>query len=231
MTIRYHTDLIQGSDEWLAARCGLLTASEIKLILTPTLKAGSNEKERAHLYELMAQRITGYVEPVYISADMLRGQDDEIQARALYAEHYAPVQEMGFVTNDKWGFIIGYSPDGLIGDDGLMECKSRRQKYQIETIVEAVPNLAIPAEYMLQVQTGLMVTERNWCDFVSYSGGLHMVTMRVYPDRVVQNAIIIAASGFEERIAKKMATYRAVLSSQARLIPTERKVEQEMYLT
>jgi hypothetical protein len=85
----YHAELIQGSEEWLQARCGLLTASEMKLIVTPTLKAASNDKERAHLYELLAQRISGYVEPSYISDDMLRGMDDEAEARRIYAESFA----------------------------------------------------------------------------------------------------------------------------------------------
>ena len=56
--ITYHNDLIQGSDEWHAARCGLLTASEVKLILTPTLKIAANDKTRAHVWELLAQRLT-----------------------------------------------------------------------------------------------------------------------------------------------------------------------------
>jgi len=70
--ITYYPELIQGSEEWHALRCGLLTASEMKLIITPTLKVASNEKERAHLYELLAQRITKYVVPTYVSDDMLR---------------------------------------------------------------------------------------------------------------------------------------------------------------
>lgn len=78
----YH-DLVQGSDEWRAARCGLLTASEMHHIITPTMKPAKNEKMRAHAYELLAQRLTGYVEPSYISDDMLRGDDDEIDARRL----------------------------------------------------------------------------------------------------------------------------------------------------
>ena len=165
MTVTYHRDLVQGSDEWLAARRGMLTASEMCLILTPTMKQANNDKSRAHLWELLGQRITQYVEPHYISDDMLRGRQDELDARALYAEHYAPVDEVGFITNDKWGFTIGYSPDGLVGNDGVIECKSRRQKYQIETIASGL----MPADYVLQVQTGLLVSERAWCDFVSYS--------------------------------------------------------------
>ena len=230
MTIRYFPDLIQGSDDWLAARCGLLTASEMKLIVTPTLKAASNDKERAHLYELLAQRITNYVEPHYISDDMLRGQEDEIEARLLYAKHYAPVEEMGFITNDEWGFTLGYSPDGLVGKDGLIECKSRRQKFQVETIVENVFEDTIPADYVLQIQTGMLVSGRLWCDFISYSGGLPMTAIRVYPDDKVQDAIIEAAGAFERRLAEKMQRYQAALKSGARLIPTERRITQEMYV-
>jgi predicted phage-related endonuclease len=174
MTIKHHQDLIQGSDEWHAARCGLLTASEMKLILTPTLKVADNAKTRVHLWELAAQRITNYVEPTYIGDAMLRGHEDEILARALYSERYAPVEETGFVTNDKWGFTLGCSPDGLVGTDGMIEAKSRCQKYQIQTIVEEYREGVIPEEYLLQVQTALLVTGRKWCDFLSYSGGLPM---------------------------------------------------------
>lgn len=227
--ITYYRDLIQGSDEWLAARCGLLTASEMKLILTPTLTIANNDKEKTHLYELLAQRITRHVEPHYMSDDMLRGHDDEVEARILYDQNYARVEDMGFVTNDRWGFTIGCSPDGLIGADGVLECKSRRQKYQIQTIVEYVPGDDTPDDYLLQVQTALLVTERHWCDLVSYSGGLHMATIRVFPDARVQGAIVEAAGAFEARMAIKWEQYRAALKSGARLIPTERRVIQEIF--
>lgn len=221
MTIRYRPDLIQGSDEWLAARCGMLTASEMKLILTPTLKVAKNDKERAHLYELLAQRITRYVEPHYVSDDMLRGQDDEATALDIYAEHYAPIHDMGFITNDKWGFQIGYSPDALVGDVGLVEVKSRRQKFQIETFLIHVTDGTIPPEYMLQIQTGLMVSERKWCDLVSYSAGLPMAVIRAYPDEVVQQAIADAAGFFELRITEAHGRYRAAVET-SNAIPTER---------
>lgn len=222
--ITYYPDLVQGSDEWLAARCGLLTASEMKLIITPgTLKAASNDKERAHLYELLAQRITKHVEPHFISDDMMRGHAEEVEARMLYAKHYAPVTDMGFITNDKWGFTIGFSPDGLVGDDGIIETKSRRQKYQIETIVDHVRLNTAPPEHVIQVQTGLLVSERKWCDFNSYSDGMPMATIRAEADPKIQAAIVAAATAFEAKVEEKVLLFAAALTSTARLIPTQRK--------
>jgi len=220
-----HPELIQGSDEWLAARCGLITASEMKHLLTvKTLKVSDNDKTRQHVWELLFQRETGYVEPQYVSDDMLRGQEDEFYARQLYAEHCAPVSEVGFITNDQWGFTIGYSPDGLVGDDGLIEVKSRRGKYQIQTIAEN----AVPEEYVLQLQTGLLVTGRKWIDFISYSGGLPMFVKRVEPDPLIQGAIIAAATAFELKLAEWRRKYRATLATMPKVIETERRIEQEM---
>ena len=224
--IKYYRDIEQGSDDWLSVRRGILTASEMRLIMTPTMRPASNDKERAHLFELLGQRITGYTEPHYISDDMLRGHEDEIEARIRYAEHFAPVTACGFVTNDDHGVVIGYSPDGLVGDDGLIECKSRRQKYQIETILAD----EVPAEYLLQCQTGLLVTGRKWLDFVSYCGGLPMVVKRVWPCPEIQQAIIAAASAFEQRLAAAQARYAEWLARQPVIIHTERTIEQEIMI-
>jgi len=229
VAIKYHNDFVQGDEAWHQARCGLLTASEMKLIITPTLKVASNDKERAHLWELLAQRITKHVEPRYVSDDMLRGQEDEIYAKLEYAKHYGKVTDVGFVTNDKWGFTIGYSPDGLVGDNGQVECKSRSQKYQVQTICEYVPNESVDPDFAIQVQTGLLVTERDWCDLVSYSGGLPMATVRIFKDEKVHDAIVGAASAFEQRLSDKHSTYDAMLASKARLIPTVRRVHEEMF--
>ena len=224
---RIYADLVQGSDEWHAVRCGLLTASEMSLIVTPTLKVANNDKSRSHLYELMAQRITDYVEPHYVSDDMLRGHEDEVRAVQLYSEKIAPVSHVGFMVRDFGGFSIGYSPDGLVGDDGLIEVKSRRQKYAVQTIVDCVPAQVIMPEYMLQAQTGLLVSRREWMDHITYCGGLPMSIVRVFPDHEVQAAILQAARAFEAQLAEKLAVYR---SYSAKLIPTERVIEQEMFV-
>lgn len=230
MTITYHDDVLQGSDEWMAMRCGLLCASEVsKIITAKTLKFAENKDCRIHAWELAAQRITQYVEPSYVTDAMLRGKEEEYYARAAYSENFAPVREVGFVTNDEFGFTIGYSPDGLIGDEGLLECKSRGQKYQIQTIVEWYRGEGAPVDFLLQCQTGLLVTRRKWIDLTSYCGGLEMLPMRLHADPVVQEAIVEAAAAFEASITEIIADYREAQASLA-MVPTERRIEQEMYI-
>lgn len=226
MTITYHDNIEQGSDEWLALRCGVLTASEIKLIITPTLKSAANDKSRAHVMEITSQRISQYVEPTYISDDMLRGHEAEVFAREHYEREYGPVQQVGFITNDKWGFTLGYSPDGLVGEDGLWECKGPRQKRHVETILTG----EVPVDNMLQLQAGLLISERQWIDFTSYHGGLPMVTLRVWPDDKVQSAIVDAAGQFEESVQANLDRWGDRLGSDMRLIATERVIEEEVYL-
>jgi len=232
-SVRYYDNLQQGSDEWLTARLGILTASEMKLILTPTLKQASNDKERAHLYDLMAQRINKFIEPQFMSYDMERGHVDEVDACILYSEKRAQVTQCGFITNDKWGFTLGYSPDGLVGENGLVECKSRRPKLQIQTIIEHVIKdecRSIPTEYVMQHQAGMLVSERQWIDFISYSGGLPMAIIRMHPDAKIQNAIVEVAGAFEERLRDAMALYQDALSSTDNLFQTERKEYEEISL-
>lgn len=194
----------QGSEQWHKLRRGTLTASEVKKILTEkTLKIANNNETRSHVYEIAAQRVTGYTEPQYISDDMLRGMQDEIFALELYAEKYAPVTEVGFITNDDLGFTIGYSPDALVGDDGLIEIKSRCQKYQFQTIAGG----EVPSEYMLQIQTGLLVAGRKWLDFISYCAGMPMFVKRVEPIEEYQVAIKEAASDFYSKVDEQIAIY------------------------
>jgi hypothetical protein len=226
MTLEVHADLIQGTDEWIAARCGLITASEMDRIVTPSGKPAKNDTSRKHLYELLAQRVTGYVEPHYISDDMLRGQEGEAVARDLYREH-APgpvhVCEVGFMVRQFEGFRIGYSPDALVDDDGLIEIKSPRQKRHVETILDG----EMPADHMLQVQTGLLVSGRRWCDFVSYCGGLPLFVARIWPDPNVQTAILSAVAEAEALLSAMEREYREATRG---LVPTERRVEQEMVI-
>jgi hypothetical protein len=217
------SDLIQGSDRWLEQRRGIVTASVVGKLLTTTGRVAANDYSRALTTLLVAERITGYTDPVYVSDDMLRGTEDEPRAVEVYSEHYAPVTTTGFMVRDDWGFRIGYSPDGLVGDDGLIEVKSRRQKKHLATILAD----EVPAENMAQLQCGLLVSGRQWIDYVSYCGGMPLYVKRVLPDERWHEAIVAAVSAFEDAATEMVAAYHATTEG---LPPTERVVEMEMVI-
>lgn len=204
MTLTIYDTLEQGSDEWLAARCGLITASTVgQLITAKTFKPANNDTARALTMHLVAERITGYVEPTFSTIDMERGHWDEPVARDLYSEHFAPVKEVGFMRDVFEHAPLGYSPDGLVGDDGLIEIKSRRQKKQLATILAD----EVPAENVAQCQAGLLVSGRAWLDYVSFCGGMPLYVKRVHPDPRWQVAIIDALTQFEETAAQMIDTF------------------------
>lgn len=269
MTLQTYPDLIQGTDEWLAQRRGIITASVVGQLITtrkltavdyacPSCSAAANDPcvskvkagaviktmhpERAEVARttgetviepaandyarsltllLVAERITGWSDPTFISDDMMRGIDDEPLARAKYAAHHAPVAEIGFMTEDRWGFKIGYSPDGLVGDDGLIEIKSRRSKAQLATILAD----EVPVDNMAQLQAGLLVTGRQWIDYVSYCAGMPLWVKRVLPDPKWFDAIEAAVTAFEANAAEMISTYTR---SVAGLPTTERTAFQEI---
>lgn len=169
----------------------------------PTIEPAYTDTSIALTTLLAAERITGWSDPVFVTSDMLRGTLDEPIARDLYSQHYAPVAEVGFMVRDDWGFPIGYSPDGLVGDDGLIEIKSRRQKKHLQTILRD----EVPAENVAQIQCGLLVSGRAWCDYVSFCGGMPLWTKRVYPDPAWHAAIVEAVEVFESTAADMVATY------------------------
>jgi len=204
MKLTTYEDLGQGTPEWLAARCGIVTASVVGQLITPkTVKPAANDYSRALAVTLTAERITGHVEPIHENQDMLRGTLDEPFARDKYAEHYAPVEEIGFMVRDDWGFRLGYSPDGLVGEDGLIEIKSRRQKKHLATILAD----EVPLENMAQCQAGLLVSGREWLDYVSFCSGMPLYVKRVTPDPKWQAAIIDAVAAFEEASADMVTRY------------------------
>lgn len=226
MSLEIFTELEQGSPEWLAARCGIPTASVIGQLITPsTVKVAKNDYSRGLTATLVAERITGHVEPMQVSQAMMRGTLDEPYARDAYSEHHAPAIEIGFMVNDFGRYKIGYSPDGLVGDDGLIEIKSRAQKKHLQTILAD----EVPLENMAQIQTGLLVSGRDWLDYVSFCSGMPLWTMRVLPDERWHDAITDAVLTFEANAAEMLATYNAATEH---LPPTERLdhfAEMEIY--
>jgi hypothetical protein len=219
MTVTTLPDLIQGTDEWLDQRRGMVTASMVGRLITPkTVKPAENPESRSLVAQLVAERITGFTDSTYVSDDMWRGTLDEPVARDLYSEHFTPVTEVGFMVRDDWGFSIGYSPDGLVGDDGLIECKSRRPKTHLAHILAD----QIPPENMAQLQAGLLVSGRDWCDYVSYCAGMPLWVKRVTPDERWQTAIVDTVRKFEDTAALMLADYQRAVEG---LPMTERQLD------
>lgn len=217
MALRILPDLVQGSDEWLEQRRGMLTASVVGKLITPTLKVADNDTSRGITASLVAERISGFVEDTPMNSDMWRGVESEPIARDLYSQHFAPAIECGFMVLELDGAHLGYSPDGLVGTDGLIEIKAPRAKTHVMTILAD----EVPAHYMAQCQAGLLVSGRKWLDFVSYCGGLPLWTKRVEPDERWFDAITDAWAAFEENAARIVADYEQRVAD----LPTTERID------
>lgn len=170
------------------------------------LTVADNDTSRGLITTLAAERITGHVEDTPMTSDMYRGIEAEPYARDTYAEHErVEVDEVGFIVRDFGKFRLGYSPDGLVGDDGLIEIKAPRAKGHITTALTG----EVPAHYMAQLQTGLLVTGRKWIDYISFHGGMALYVLRVLPDPAWHAAIKAAAETTEAAIADITTRYEA----------------------
>jgi hypothetical protein len=172
------------------------------------VEPATGDDARSVVTTAAAERIAGFVDPTWVSRDMQRGVDDEPFAVAAYSEHHARVSECGFMVR-RWGggFALGYSPDGLVGSDGLIEVKSRRGRTQVETVLSG----QVPAENVAQLQAGLFVSGRAWIDYVSFAGGLHLWRKRVEPDPLWQNAIRAVCETFEADVTRTVDEYLAAV--------------------
>lgn len=204
MTLTVYETLEQGTEEWLEARRGLVTASTMNRLVTSTLKVADNDTSRALLNTLACERITGHVEPHFETFDMARGHNEEPFAREEYAAHHGvEVAQIGFMTREFNGATLGYSPDGLVNDDGLIEIKCPQPKEHLRTILTGKP----PTQYQAQLQVGLFVSSRKWIDYVSYVQGMRLWVQRVTPDRAWFEAISAATLAAETSINNTIAQY------------------------
>lgn len=221
MTLHEYPNVTQGTDEWADLRRGILTASVVGKLLTPTLQVADNETSRAITATLAAERVSGFTEDTPLSRDMYRGVWSEPLARDLYSGHYQQAVECGFMVRTEpmpWDpnelvrsvdeetptWTLGYSPDGLVGDDGLIEIKAPRSKTHLLTVVAG----EVPMHYVPQCQAGLLVSGRKWLDFVSYVGGMSVYVKRVHPDPMWFAAIEAACRTFETNVTALVDDYR-----------------------
>jgi putative phage-type endonuclease len=150
----------QKTDDWYKARLGKVTASKVSAVL-----AKRDSATRAdYLTDLVLERLTGNQQEFYQNEAMQWGTDTEPQARMAYeAFKCVLVDEMGFIDHHSIQYF-GCSPDGLVGEDGLVEIKCPNSKTHISTLMSG----KAPTKYIPQMQTQMAVMNRQWCDFVSF---------------------------------------------------------------
>lgn len=152
----------QRTPEWFAKRLGKVTASRIADLMART-KSGPGASRANYMAQLVTERLTGAPTESYKSPAMDWGTEQEPNARAAYSARMGVlVDEVDFVDHPE--LEAGASPDGLVGEDGLIEIKCPNTA----TMLEYIEERAIPQKYRLQMQWQLAVTGRNWCDFVAY---------------------------------------------------------------
>jgi putative phage-type endonuclease len=171
-------EIIQGSDEWKALRLGKVTASRVANMVART-KSGYGASRANYAAQLIAERLTGVVAEGFTNAAMQHGTDTEPEARNAYEfYHGVSVREVAFVPHPTIP-DAGCSPDGLVGDDGMVEIKVPNTSTHLDTLL----GQATPACYIDQIQFQMACTGREWCDFVSYDPRLPE-RMRLFVRRV-----------------------------------------------
>ena len=184
-------DFDQGSPEWFAFRAGKFSASTVGDIMKKG-RGGKPSTMRANaITRLAVERITGAKDDGYSSAAMQRGIELEAEARAAYSfANGVAVIETGCVSHDVWPYAI-CSPDGLVGEDGLLEIKCPETMPRHYDALNGGDIMA--KEYHWQLQHQLFVSCRKWVDLVSYDprfpDGLQMATRRVFPDAESQEQL------------------------------------------
>lgn len=165
----------QGTEAWLAARLGIPTASEFDTVMAKGKGGGESKTRRTYMLKLIGERLTGEPKYDYSNDHMERGKVMEDEARDLYCmlEDVEPVR-VGFMRRGD----AGASPDSLIGDNGMLEIKTKLAHLQLECLLSG----ELPPEHKAQCQGQLWIAQREWVDFVSYWPKLKPFVKRVYRD-------------------------------------------------
>lgn len=186
-------ELEQGSEEWFEAKLGIVSTSNFDKVLNRGAGRG------LYMRKLAGEKLTGVTQIGYSNENMKNGQDLEEFAREYYESHNGcSVKQVGFIKRDDW---VGTSPDGLVGDDGLIETKCPLPSTHIENILKA----KMPTCYNPQVQGQLWVTGRKWCDWISYCPMIKdrpFFSVRILRDEKYINVLEIAVETFVKELKK-----------------------------
>ena len=197
----------QGSESWFQVRIGKVTASRVADVIAKT-KTGYSASRDNYMAQLICERLTGLKGESFTNAAMQHGTDTEPLARAAYeALQDVLVDEVGFVPHPTIE-MAGASPDGLVGDDGLLEIKCPNTATHIETLISKV----VPGKYNTQMQFQMACTGRQWCDFVSFDNRLpaelQLFVKRVPRDevfvRLIEAEIVQFLAELDDKINKLM---------------------------
>ncbi|WP_417618782.1 lambda exonuclease family protein [Oceanisphaera sp.] len=189
----------QGDPEWIAARMGIVTMSELQcLLVNGKGPGGFGTGAITYMNQLIGERITEEPADAFQgNRHTERGHLLEPMARELYTERTgSELEQVGIILNHG----AGYSPDSLVGNDGLTEIKTKLPKYQVEVLLAG----EIPAEHVAQCQGGLWVSEREWIDFISYYPGMPLFVKRAYRDEVMIRKISQRVKDFYELLDERM---------------------------
>lgn len=178
-------DVEQHSVEWINARLGRVTASRIADVTAKT-RSGWAASRTNYMAELLSERLTGVPRDTFTNAAMQWGTDMEPQARRMYEfMEGVEVRQVGFAVHPVIE-MAGASPDGLVGDDGLVEIKCPNTATHIDTLLGS----AIDGKYVKQMQWQMACAGRLWCDFVSFDPRLPE-RMQIYIQRVEADPVMI----------------------------------------
>lgn len=194
---------IQGGELWLNLRAGRFTATDAPELM-PDKRTGKPKKGIESIaYKKAAYWLTGNLPDTPTTAAMEWGKMQEPHARALYAEITGnEVQEVGFVELDDY---VGCSPDGLVGDEGLIEIKCKQDYNHLY----AVCNEWVDPEHELQMQYQMLVTGRHWCDYVLYNPLFKnpIYVKRIFKDVKVQAQLADGLANGRELIKQIIKNY------------------------
>lgn len=196
-------DIEQGTEEWLELRFGWITASRFKDVMS----GGAGKTRKAYMYHIASEILTGERTKTFSNEYMEWGTETEPQARSMYQLRTGNrVDEVAFIKHDS--IKAGCSPDGIIGDDGMIEIKCPKTTTQIETYLSG----KMPTCHKAQVQGQLWVAEREWCDFVSFdpriNGAASYMCVRVERDDEYINTLKSAVELFEKDLNELLIKLR-----------------------
>ena len=201
--IEIFADIEQNTPEWHAVRAGVITASEFSTVMASGKGGGDSKVRRTYMLKLAGEILTGAPAESYSNQHMERGHEHEAQARLDYEFlQDVQVQQVGFIKN----FGVGYSPDGLVGTDGLVEFKSQVPHLLIDRLLRDT----FPPEHKAQCQGGLWVSEREWIDINVSWPGLPKFTKRAYRDEAYIIDIIAAVKRFRDELDEVVEQIRAM---------------------